>query len=109
MTRDTHGVTVLLAVAIVGACERNDMQAQPRMEPYEPSAFFADGTSARPPVPGTVARGSLVEITPTTSPGASTSPSARPSACVCSALCVVQRAATPTPSGYSPSSVTKET
>jgi mono/diheme cytochrome c family protein len=32
------------------------MYEQPRYEPYEPSAFFEDGTSARPLVAGTVAR-----------------------------------------------------
>lgn len=33
------------------------MADQPRYEPQEPSRFFADGRSSRPPVPGTVARG----------------------------------------------------
>jgi mono/diheme cytochrome c family protein len=35
------------------------MHVQPRYDPYEPSAFFADGRSERPPVPGTVARGQM--------------------------------------------------
>jgi mono/diheme cytochrome c family protein len=35
------------------------MRDQPRYEPFEASAFFADGASARPSVPGTVARGQL--------------------------------------------------
>jgi hypothetical protein len=32
------------------------MYDQARYEPYEPASFFADGTSARPLVPGTVPR-----------------------------------------------------
>lgn len=35
------------------------MHVQPRYNPYDPSAFFDDGRSSRPPVPGTVARGEL--------------------------------------------------
>lgn len=35
------------------------MADQPRVEPLEASKFFADGQSARPLVPGTVARGQL--------------------------------------------------
>jgi Cytochrome C oxidase, cbb3-type, subunit III len=38
---------------------RRDMYEQPRYKEYRPSAFFADGTSSRAPVPGTVARGEL--------------------------------------------------
>ena len=41
-------------------CERNDMHNQPKHEPHEPSAFFADGQSSRPLVTGTVARGQLM-------------------------------------------------
>jgi mono/diheme cytochrome c family protein len=42
-------------------CDRDDkfqidMQDQPRHEPYDRSPFFSDGSSARPLVPGTVAR-----------------------------------------------------
>lgn len=33
------------------------MVDQPRFEPFEETSFFPDGRSARPPVPGTVARG----------------------------------------------------
>lgn len=36
-----------------------DMQVQPRYNPLDPSKFFDDGRSARPAVPGTVARGQL--------------------------------------------------
>ena len=35
------------------------MHTQPRYNPYDPSDFFADGQSARLPVPGTVPRGDL--------------------------------------------------
>lgn len=38
------------------AC-RQDMHDQPRFEPLEASTLFADGRSARPRVPGTIARG----------------------------------------------------
>jgi mono/diheme cytochrome c family protein len=50
-----------LAVSLVlfaGGC-RKDMYDQPHYEPYEPSAFFTDGTSSRPIIAGTVARGEL--------------------------------------------------
>ena len=40
------------------AC-RQKMANQPRYDPLEPSDFFADGMSARPRLPGTVARGEL--------------------------------------------------
>jgi mono/diheme cytochrome c family protein len=47
-----------LALALVGLAScRQDMHDQPRFEPLEESSFFADGRSARPRVPGTVARG----------------------------------------------------
>jgi mono/diheme cytochrome c family protein len=46
-----------LVMAMTG-CRRNpDMAQQPRYQPYEPSEFFADGSSARPIVQGTVSRG----------------------------------------------------
>ena len=35
------------------------MSVQPKYDPLEPSDFFADGMSARPRIPGTVARGEL--------------------------------------------------
>jgi len=38
---------------------RQDMQDQPRYEPYESSTFFKDGLSSRAPVEGTVPRGYL--------------------------------------------------
>lgn len=50
-------VLALLAYTSVGC--RSDMQDQPRFEPFEKSSMFADGSSARTPVEGTVARGLL--------------------------------------------------
>lgn len=45
---------------LVTGCElRQRMFDQPKYEPLERSTFFADGLSARQPVPGTVARGQL--------------------------------------------------
>ena len=48
----------MLALLALSAC-RQDMADQPRYGPLAPSDFFADGRSARPLVPGTVARGQL--------------------------------------------------
>lgn len=48
----------LIFPAILSGC-RQDMHVQPRYEPEDPSTFFADGRSERPPVEGTVARGQL--------------------------------------------------
>lgn len=50
----------LVASLLAPGCEQK-MDEQPRYEPHEPSTFFDDGTSARPLVPGTVARGQLRE------------------------------------------------
>ena len=49
---------VLLCLSLITGC-RQDMHDQPRYEPFEASAFFADGRSVRPLVSGTVARGQL--------------------------------------------------
>ena len=50
----------LLCGVLVSGCElRQAMYDQPRYEPLEASDFFADGQSARLPIPGTVARGQL--------------------------------------------------
>lgn len=53
-----RSLLVLLTAACALAC-RQDMHDQPRFEPLEKSAFFADERSARPAVAGTVARGEL--------------------------------------------------
>jgi len=44
-----------LAVAVLPGC-RSEMYDQPRYKPYAASGFFADGTSARPLLAGTVPR-----------------------------------------------------
>jgi mono/diheme cytochrome c family protein len=54
------GLVACLGLLSFG-CERDDkfaidMQDQPRQDPYDHSPFFSDGASARPLVPGTVAR-----------------------------------------------------
>ncbi len=47
-----------LSLTLVAGC-RQDMHDQPRFEALEASDFFEDGRSARPHVPGTIARGGL--------------------------------------------------
>lgn len=49
----------LAALALGLAACQQDMANQPKHKPLSGSAFFDDGRSARPPVPGTVARGQL--------------------------------------------------
>src|SRR2546423_4274582 len=45
---------------LLPSCRRSDdMAQQPRVDPMEPSGVFADRTSARPMVEGTVPRGHL--------------------------------------------------
>lgn len=51
---------LLLAALAWGGC-RQDMHDQPRYKPLARSDFFEDHRSARPLVPGTVARGQLRE------------------------------------------------
>jgi len=48
----------LLALLLLAGC-RQDMHDQPRFKPLAKSDFYADLRSARPQVPGTVARGQL--------------------------------------------------
>jgi mono/diheme cytochrome c family protein len=50
---------VLLAALLAAAACHDPMQDSGRIKPLEPSAFFADGMSARPSVPGTIPRGDL--------------------------------------------------
>jgi hypothetical protein len=54
----------LVAVAVLAAACRQDMQDQPRYEPLEASSFFEDGRASRPLVPGTVARDDVRADTP---------------------------------------------
>lgn len=53
------GAGFVLAAALALAGCRQDMFDQPRYRPYRESDFFGDRRSARPPVPGTIARGEL--------------------------------------------------
>lgn len=48
-------ILLLIGAAIIAGCTL-DMRDQPRYDPLEKSAFFADGSSARPRVADTVAR-----------------------------------------------------
>jgi mono/diheme cytochrome c family protein len=59
--KERPGAVLLLLVATaLGGC-RQDMHDQPKMKPLRESEMFADRRSARPLVPGTVARGTLRE------------------------------------------------
>ena len=53
-----HLALVGLVAATLAGCHK-DMYDQPRYEPYSESSFFKDGTSFRPLVAGTIARGEL--------------------------------------------------
>jgi mono/diheme cytochrome c family protein len=48
------GLVLVLAIGC-----RQDMQDQPKYKPLRQSSFFADGRTSRPPVEGTIARGTL--------------------------------------------------
>jgi len=52
-------VVLLGAGMLLTACYSQQMGSQPRYDPLEPSTLFADGQSARQPVPDTIARGHL--------------------------------------------------
>ena len=51
-------VAMLLVSAAAAGC-RQDMHNQPKYRPLRASVFFEDGSSARPLVEGTIARGTL--------------------------------------------------
>src|SRR5438270_811753 len=53
-----QGISAAVLVCALAGCQQK-MAVQPSYKPLDPSGFFADGRSARPPVPGTVARGHL--------------------------------------------------
>ena len=53
-------VPLALSLAVSAGC-RQDMHNQPKYKPLRASTFFADGSSARPRIEGTVARGTLQE------------------------------------------------
>ena len=54
------GLVAFCALVIATGC-RQDMHNQPKYRPLRPSPLFADGSSARPAIDGTVARGTLQE------------------------------------------------
>jgi mono/diheme cytochrome c family protein len=56
--RAAGGGWVVLAALLLAMC-RQRMAVQPKYDPLEPSDFFSDGMSARPRLPGTVARGEI--------------------------------------------------
>lgn len=60
MSRAPRSHAAALLALLAAGC-RQDMHDQPRLEPLEASAFFADGRASRPQVPGTVARGELID------------------------------------------------
>jgi mono/diheme cytochrome c family protein len=49
---------LLVALGLLAGCALT-MRDQPRLDPFDPSGFFADGSSARPRVADTMARGQL--------------------------------------------------
>jgi cytochrome c553 len=51
--------TIVIAALCCAAACRLDMHIQPKYKPLDPSTFFRDGRSERPPVAGTVAHGHL--------------------------------------------------
>ncbi len=54
------GLATALALLPLSAGCRQDMHDQPKLQPYEASAFFEDGRAVRPRVPGTVRRGAVI-------------------------------------------------
>jgi hypothetical protein len=54
-------VSAIVAACVALAACRQDMHDAPRYDPLEQSAFFANGSAARPLVANTVARGHLRE------------------------------------------------
>jgi mono/diheme cytochrome c family protein len=46
-------------VICAAGCQQEDLSRQPRYDTFQPSELFPDGTSARPLLRGTVARGQL--------------------------------------------------
>jgi mono/diheme cytochrome c family protein len=52
---------LLVAVALLSGCDMLDMYDQPKYRTFDKCDFFVDGSSARPVVPGTIARGQLHE------------------------------------------------
>lgn len=60
-SRDLTAILGLLVFVASGCVQ--EMSDQPRVDPYEPVAFFRNHVSVRRPVAGTIARGNLPEAT----------------------------------------------
>ena len=59
MTRARHACIAMLGLlTVVPGCKRQDMYTQDRSQTWDHNRFFADGSSMRHPVAGTVARNS---------------------------------------------------
>ena len=58
------GIVACVGAALLALGCSQDMYDQPRYEPYEATEFFPDGTTARPQVAGTVARGQMFALDP---------------------------------------------
>ena len=56
LSRIGFGVLVCAGLMLAG-CDRADMVSQDKADTWDKNAFFADGSTMRQPVPGTVARG----------------------------------------------------
>ncbi len=63
LTRTSCAALLLTMVWAMSGCHQ-DMTDQPKKEALEASVFFEDGRTARPLVPGTIARGHLETETP---------------------------------------------
>ncbi|MEA2631180.1 MAG: hypothetical protein QOE66_1399 [Chloroflexota bacterium] len=48
-------------LVLVLGCSEQDMVIQPKLKPYQESAFFEDGQSSRPLMAGTIARGQVLD------------------------------------------------
>ena len=59
--KSTHKAALLALGVVLAAGCRQDMHNQPKYKPLRASEFFRDGSSARPLVDGTIARGTLQE------------------------------------------------
>ena len=60
MNRKLFLLSSAFCLLTVAGC-RQDMHNQPKFKPLRPTTLFADGSSARPTVEGTIARGTLEE------------------------------------------------
>ena len=58
--QNVASISIVTFAVLVAGC-RQDMHNQPKYRPLRASSFFPDGSSARPLVDGTVARGTLQE------------------------------------------------